>query len=178
GDFDANDPFGFTGAPDGRMYAVRFANDDVQSFLAAGSVLHTGLFLTDVSDASAPVIFESAMLTTGRLNTDGTADIDMNSLLQRQSPFLAQDTDFATMYFDLPTILTLFVEIVLELDPDTDLFLVLEVPDGPFPGFSDTPPLIGLDNDTVGSSFQSDDGGVTFTPRTDVNFFFELVARP
>jgi hypothetical protein len=179
GNFDANDPFGFTVAPAGRMYAVRFANADVQAFIAAGSVLHTGLFLTDVADASAPVVFKSATLTTGRLNPDGTADIDMNALLQHQSPFLAQDTDFAPFYFKLPTILTLFVRHLLEGQPGTDLFLVLEVPDGPFPGFSGLPPLIGLDSDTNGDSFRSDDGGVTFVPEPNpFNYFFELVARP
>ena len=179
GVFDANDPFGFTAAPAGRMYAVRFANADVQAFIAAGSVLHTGLFLTDVADASAPVSFRSATLTTGRLNADGTAAIDMNSLLQKQSPFLAQDTDFAPMYFKLPTILTLFVKQLLEHKPDTDLFLVLEVPNAPFPGFSGLPPLIGLDSETAGDSFRSDDGGVTFVPEPNpFNYFFELVARP
>ena len=118
------------------------------------------------------------MLTTGRLNGDGTADIDMNSLLQRESPFLAQDTDFAPFYFKLPNILTLFVNALLHLSPSTDLFLVLEVPSGPFPGVSNFAPTIGLDNETSGESFVSDDGGVTFTPQAGVNYFFELVAKP
>jgi hypothetical protein len=178
GAIDADDVFGFQAAPPGRLYAVRFANADVRDFIAAGSVLHTGLFLTDVADASAPVRFKSASLTTGRLNADGTASIDMNGLLQRESPFLAQDTDFAPFYFRLPHLLTLFVDTLLELRPSLDLFLVLEVPNAPFPGFSNLPPLVGLDTETTGESFVSDDGGVTFTPQADVNFFFELVARP
>jgi hypothetical protein len=178
GAIDANDVFGFQAAPPGRLYAVRFANEDVRDFIAAGSVLHTGLFLTDVADASAPVRFRSASLTTGRLNADGTADIDMNSLLQRESPFLAQDTDFAPFYFKLPNLLTPFLERFLELSPSTDLFLVLEVPSAPFPGFSNLPPLVGLDTETTGESYVSDDGGATFTPQADVNFFFELVAKP
>jgi hypothetical protein len=54
---------------------------------------------------------------------------------------------------------------------------VLEVPNAPFPGFSNLPPLVGLDTETTGESFVSDDGGATFT-QADVNFFFEPVAKP
>lgn len=178
GDFDDTDPIGFTGAPGGRLYAVRFPNAEVLSLLSSGSVLHTGLFLTSVADASAPVQFGSAMLTTGRLNTDGTADLELRWPLHKQRRFLAQDTDFAPLYFDAPVLVTVLANIALALQPDLDLFLVLEVPDGPFPGHSGLPPLIGLDDDTVGTSFVSDDGGSSFTPDPNFNYFFELVATP
>lgn len=181
GVFDDDDPFIsplFPPAPPGRLYAVRFANEDVLDFLAAGSVLHTGQFLTDVSDASAPVIFKSAMLATGRIKVDGTADIDLDHVLERRSPFLAQEDDFSPLYFRFPNILSFLTRALLELQPNTDLFLVLEVPKAPFPGFSNLPPRIGLDNETAGESFLSDDGGATFTPQAGFNYFFELVARP
>ncbi len=178
GNFDANDPFGFTGAPAGRLYAVRFPNANVQAFLSAASaVLHTGLFLTDVADASAPVNFASARLTTGTVSGT-TASINLAAPLAVEAPFNSQDTDFGTMFFKNPENLTAAVKNVLSLNPGTDLFMVLEVPVGPFPGVSNFPPLVGLDNDTVGSSYVSDDGGVTFNQQAGFNYFFELAARP
>lgn len=178
GNFDANDPFGFTLAPGGRLYAVRFPNANVQAFLGGTGVLHTGLFLTDVADASVPVNFASARLTTGSLNANGTASINLAAPLAIEAPFASQDTDFGTMFFKNPENLTQAVKNVLSLNPGTDLFMVLEVPAAPFPGVSNFAPLVGLDNDTVGSSFVSDDGGVTFNPQAGFNYFFELAARP
>ncbi len=176
GDFGNADFIGYTGSTEGTLYAVRFANADVLSLLDSGSVLHTGLFFTTVVDSSEPVEFKSAMLTTGRVNPDGTADLQLRWPLSRERNFLAQDNDFAPMYFDAPLAVTLVSKLLLTLSPDTDLFLVLEVPDGG--GVSGFPPLTGLDSGTVGSSFISEDGGETFVPDPSFNYFFELAATP
>jgi hypothetical protein len=176
GNFDANDPFGFTAAPGGRLYAVRFPNADASAFMAGTTLLTMAQFLTDVADASVPVNFASARLTTGSLNPDGTASVNLLTPLARSTPFAAQDTDFSPWFFNNPQGLSNTVR--NRLSQGLDLFLVLEVPDAPFPGVSNAAPLIGLDNDTVGSSFVSDDGGVTFNPQAGFNYFFDLVARP
>ena len=170
---------GFTAAPGGRLYAVRFANAGVLGALTAGATLHTGTLGTNVVDASVAPIFERALLTTGTVS-GSTATIDLASPLRSKSGFVGQGTDETPFFFALPNLLSASVESVLSGDPATDLFLVLEVPAGPFPGFSGIPPLILLD--TVGpfsgNSYISDDGGATFNQVTTFDFVFTLVYTP
>lgn len=171
---------GFTAAPGGRLYAVRFANADVLARLTAGATLHTGTFGTFVVDASVAPIFSRALLATGSLGGGGTAAINLASPLRSQNNFVGQASDETPFFFALPNLLSSSVASLLTANPATDLFLVLEVPAAPFPGFSGIPPLIGLD--TVGpfsgNSFVSDDGGVTFNPVTIFDFSFLLVFTP
>ena len=176
GDFGDTDFIGYTGSAEGTLYAVRFANADVLSLLDSGSVLHTGLFFTAAVDASEPVEFRSAMLTTGTVHPDGTASPQLRWPLSQERDFLAQNSAFAPLYFEAPLAVTVLSNLLLSLSPQTDLFLVLEVPDGV--GVSGFPPLTGLDSGTVGSSFISEDGGETFVPDSTFNYFFELVATP
>ena len=170
---------GFTAAPGGRLYAVRFANADVLARLNAGATLHTGTFPTFVVDASVAPIFSRALLTTGSLG-GGTAAINLASPLRSRANFVGQSSDETPFYFPLPNLLSASVQSLLTANAVTDLFLVLEVPAPPFPGFSGIPPLIGLD--TVGpfsgNSFISDDGGATFNPVTTFDFAFLLVFTP
>ena len=176
--FGAIGGIGFTGSPPGRMYAVRFPGADVLADLTAGAKLHTALFGTFVSDASVVPVYEDAMLTTGTLNGDGTAAIDITSPLRSKSPFVGQASNETPFFFNGVTGLSNQVETLLSADPTLDLFLMLELPAGPFPGPSGTAPLVGLDvAGPFGNSFISDDAGVTFNP-VPFNFQFSLVSTP
>jgi matrixin len=166
-----------TDAP-GTFLAVRYGNAEVRAFLA-GSVLHSAAFLTTNVDDSIPVRFKSVMLATGRVTGERTVSIDLNSPLQKVSPFIAQDTDFSPWYFQLPVGLTRSVEQLLELNPQTDLFVVLELPDEPLPGVSAQTPFIGFDFESSlpPTSYRSTDGGVTFiSDDFGQEWFFDLLA--
>ncbi|TQV86075.1 hypothetical protein FKG94_00505 [Exilibacterium tricleocarpae] len=176
---DISDAFQSNDALGGTIYAERFANADVKALLDAGAVLHTGLVLSDVSDASVPVIFDSAILATGSLNPDGSASIKLDRPLQKRSPFIGQDTDSSIFSFRSPKILSKWVNWVLSKNTNTDLFLLAKLPDGPFPGFNGFPPTVGVDTlgPLTGNSFISTDGGNTFTP-FGANLAFELSFTP
>jgi len=167
---------GFTNGA-GFLYAVRFTNAEVQALLAPGAVLNVGRFRTHVVDASMPVNFASARLTTGTVNPDGTANINLASPLRSRAPFSAQETDNSPWYFSDPEHLTSAVGNQLAANAGLDVFLVLEVPLPPF-GASNIPPLAGLDTNTAGRSYLSTNGGVTFTPQAGLNFMFDLVTTP
>jgi hypothetical protein len=171
---------GFTAAPGGRLYATRFPNAEVLARLTAGATLHTGTLATFVVDASVAPVFARASLAAGSLNPDGTASIDLAGPLRTQASFAGQASDESPFYFALPTLLSGAVETLLSADPATDLFLVLELPAGPFPGVSGIPPLIGLDTvgPISGNSFISNDGGATFNPVPTFDFAFTLVFTP
>lgn len=168
---------GFTGAPGGRQYAVRFAGADVLAFLGSGEALHTALFATDVVDSSVVVEFAEARLAGGSL--DGGGNVVIQKTLRKEKAFTGQDTDSATMFFKgNPRVLAAQIVDDITSGEYDDLYLILELNDGPFPGVSATPPVVGLDLNTSGSSYISDDGGATFSPIIGLNFVFDLVATP
>ena len=163
---------------------MRFPGDDVRALLAGGATLHTGLFVTDVGDASVVPIFARATLAGGSVVAN---NLVIEEVLDKESDFIGQDIDSAPFYFDDPEDLS--EEILEDLDECKyddldeceyeDLVLILELPYEPFPGVSGFSPLIGLDvGPPLGNSFISDDGGETFTPVTNFNFVFDLVATP
>ncbi|HRC86830.1 MAG TPA: hypothetical protein PK413_14575, partial [Thermoanaerobaculia bacterium] len=137
-------------------------------------------FLTGLADTSAVPKFQDAWLAGGSLQADGSARIDFHHAFAHRSPFIGQDFDFTPFYMDDPEDVAEQIRHDLEHGRIADLFLVLRVPAGPFPGPSGQPPLIGLDggpgNDVPirGNSFVSHDG-VVFTPSTAYNFLFQLV---
>ena len=137
-----------------------------------------GMFETIVLDASAPVLFARAMLTTGTINPDTTATINLATPLDTAVTFLAQDTDFAPYYFKNPHDLSELIRAGIVDGSIQNLFLVLQIPAAPFPGVSNQPPLIVLNTQAPiqGRSFLSTNGGLTFNRRNDVNFRFSLVA--
>jgi hypothetical protein len=114
------------------------------------------------------------------VNPDGSASVDLATPLRRVKNFPGQDFDFTRFIFRHPARLTARVRRGLARGRIENLFLVLRVPTTtPFPGTNALPPMIGLDGDMpiFGLSYISDDGGVTFTQRTDRNFMFRLVLR-
>jgi hypothetical protein len=142
------------------------------------TLIQLGQFDTTVLDASVPVLFAKASLTTGVINPDTTATIDLVNPLDSSISFLAQDIDFAPYYFKNPQDLSETIRTGIANGSIQNLFLVLQIPAAPFPGVTNQPPLIGLSNQApiLGRSYLSTNGGLTFNRRNDFNFRFSLVA--
>jgi Matrixin len=186
--YGTRDFAGFTTLVPGRYYAVRIPATQVTTVATAvgGDILaHSILFNTVVVDASVPVVFAEAMLTTGVVNatTGDVQSIDLAHPLQRIDNFLAQDNDFAPLHLKNPHELGRRILRGIRSGSIENLFLVLRSPTStPFAGVSGIPPLIGLDggveaNDVpiFGLSYVSDNGGATWTRSTAFNFQFSLV---
>jgi hypothetical protein len=182
--FGTRDFVGFTGATPGQYYAVQVAASQIAA-ITPGELLaaHSVLFNTRVLDASTTPKFAEAMLTTGVVNADGTATIDLAHPLERDSTFVGQDDDFSPFFLKRPRLTGHRIRQGVDSGEIQNLFLVLRLPTTtPFPGVSALPPLIGLDgipggtNDVpiLGRSFTSADGAV-FTRDTRFNYMFSLV---
>lgn len=181
--FGARDFVGFTGAPAGRYYAVRIPASQITALDPGGDlVMQAATFLTFQSDASVAPVYAEATIAKGTVS-GSTATIDLAHPLVRDMGFLAQDNDFAPLYFPLPELTSAAVRHGIQAGQIQNLFLVLRIPTRtPFPGPAGIPPLIGLDggvpsNDApiFGYSYTSDDGGATFTQNTTFNFMFSLL---
>jgi matrixin len=178
--FGALTNIGFINPPAaGFIYAVQFPASEISALNGGNpTLLQVGQFDTFVVDASAPVLFAKAMLTTGVVNPDTTATIDLANPLDTSIAFLGQDNDTAPFYFKNPHDLSETIRLGIASGSIQNLFLVLQIPSAPFPGVSNQPPLIGLSSQAPirGRSFLSTNGGLTFTRRNDFNFRVSLVA--
>jgi hypothetical protein len=178
--FGVRNFIGFINPPAGGfIYAVQFPASQISALNGGNPTnLQAGLFDTIVVDNSVPVVFARAMLTTGVINPDTTATINLATPLDTSITFVAQDTDFAPFYFKNPHDLSETIRQGIANGSIQNLFLVLEIPPAPFAGVSGQPPLIGLSAQApiLGRSFLSTNGGVTFTRRNDLNFRIGLVA--
>lgn len=117
------------------------------------------------------------MLTTGTVNPDGSAAIDLARPLRRTGHFVGQDFDFARFLFTKPLALSVWVQRRIEQGKLENLFLVLRIPTTtPFPGANGLPPKIGLNSEPpiLGLSYYCKDG-ITFKQRIDQNVMFRLV---
>jgi hypothetical protein len=169
---------GFINSPGGRTYAAAFPASQIAAVNPGEDILvHSGLFNSFVVDASVAPVWADAFLTTGTINPDGTASIDLVNPLARKTSFLAQDGDFAPFHFATPRLLGKLIREGITNGTIQNVFLVLRLPEPPFPGVSAQPPLIGLNGSGTifGLSFLSNDGGVTFSRVTNFNFMFSLV---
>jgi hypothetical protein len=179
--FGTRDFVGFTGAPSGRYYAVRIPASQIMAIAPGEDIyIHAAAFETLLADASVVPLFAEATLATGSVS-GATATVNLADPLETTSSFLAADNDFAPFYFKNPHELGKRVKREIEKGRITDLFLVLRLPQAPFPGVSAFPPFIGLDggvavNDVpiFGLSYTSDDG-VTFNQVGNFNFRFQLI---
>ncbi|HKV09723.1 MAG TPA: matrixin family metalloprotease [Thermoanaerobaculia bacterium] len=179
--FGTRDFVGFTGAPGGFYNAVRIPASQIMAIAPGEDIyIHAAGFDTVLFDGSTVPLFAEATLATGSVSGT-TATIDLAHPLETTSSFLSGDNDFGSFYFKNPHELGKRVKREIEKGNITDLFLVLRLPEGPFPGVSATPPLIGLDggvpaNDVpiFGLSYTSNDG-VTFNQVPNFNFRFRLV---
>ena len=165
--------------PGGLIYAVQFPASQISALNGGNpTLIQMGLFDTLVLDASVPVLFARAMLTTGVINPDTTATVDLANPLDSSVAFLAQDTDFAPYYLKNPHDLSERIRVGIADGSIQNLFLVLQINPAPFPGVSNQPSLIGLSTQApiLGRSFLSTNGGLTFNRRNDLNFRIGLVA--
>ncbi len=171
---------GFINPPAGGLiYAVQFPASQISALNGGNpTLLQAGLFDTLILDASVPVVFARAMLTTGVINPDTTATVNLATPLDSSITFLAQETDFAPYYFKNPHDLSEIVRLGIADGSIQNLFLVLQISPAPFPGVSGQPPLIGLSTQApiLGRSYLSTNGGVSFNRRNDLNFRIGMVA--
>ena len=178
--FGARTNIGFINPPAGGLiYAVQFPASQITALNGGNPTnIQAGLYDTIVVDASVPVVFATAMLTTGVINPDTTATINLATPLDTAVTFVAQDTDFAPFYFKNPHDLSETIRLGIADGSIQNLFLVLQIPPAPFAGVSGQPPLIGLSTQApiLGRSFLSTNGGLTFNRRNDLNFRFSLIA--
>jgi hypothetical protein len=188
--FGSRDFVGLTGALPGSLYAVRVPAAQIQAAFAQVDAANNGkdllvqgvAFDTAVLDASVVPMYAEAMLAPGSISATGAAAINLATPIERAAGFIGADNDFAPFLFRNPQAAGRKIRDGLASGAIQDLFLVLRVPAGPFPGVSGVPPLIGLDgipgghNDVpvLGWSYRSNDG-VTFTVEPRFNFRFSLI---
>jgi hypothetical protein len=175
---------GFTGVAPGRYYAVQVLASQVAAITPGEPlVAHSVLFNTRVANASTTPKFAEAILTTGVINADGTATIDLADPLEHETKFVGQDDDFSPFFLKRPRLTGNRIREGVASGEIQNLFLVLRLPTTtPFPGVAAQPPFIGLDgvpggtNDIpiLGRSFTSADGAI-FTRDTRFNYMFSLV---
>jgi len=129
-------------------------------------------------DSSVAPIFAKALLTTGVINPDGSATIDLANPLEQQERFVGQDRDLTPFYFKDSAALGRKVLQGIADGRIQNLFIVLQIPmTAPFPGISGQPPLIGISQTGAvpSMSFTSADGGATWSRQATANFMFSLV---
>ncbi len=180
--FGTRDALGFAAAPAGFYYAVRIPVSQLKEITKKGQlVIQAASYDTapGFSTSSLVPTFAEATLTTGVVNPNGTASLNLSSPLARTTGFIAQDRDFSQFYFSDPRALGQTVQQGVTSGAISNLFLVLRVPvTQPFPG--NVPSRIGLDgfgpsNDVsiFPLSYRSTDG-VTFSRDTRGNYRFSL----
>ena len=178
--FGARNAIGFINPPAGGfIYAVQFPASQISALNGGNpTLIQMGLFDSSVVDASVPVNFARAMLTTGVINPDTTATVDLANPLDSSIAFLGQETDFSPYFFKNPHELSERIREGIADGSIQNLFLVLQINPAPFPGVSNQPSLIGLSLQApiLGRSFLSTNGGLTFNRRNDLNFRIGLVA--
>lgn len=159
--------------PPGVFFAVRIPAADLAAMVESDEfAVTTALFHTGIGAASIVPRFRRAVLAPGKVESDGTARVDLTRPLAESRPFIGQDDDAAPFY--LPNSEKLGTSLHRQLDRGTldSLFLVLEGPDPSAKGG----PAVGVfeEGPFSGNSFRSSDG-VVFLPVTDRDFQFELV---
>ena len=142
------------------IYAERFLNADVLAQLNTGSVVTSAQFHTFTADASGLPTFKRAGLFLGRVNPDGSANVDRTRPVFAKDNFIGQDDDLGPVYLGASVLQNLSLRRQLQADPTLDVFLVLEAQNGFVTGPSGWPPLLELSLSTVpGRSFLSRNGG-------------------
>lgn len=178
--FGARTNIGFINPPAGGfIYATQFPASQISALNGGNpTLLQAGLYDTTVVDASVPVVFAKVTLTTGVINPDTTATIDLANPLASESVFVAQDLDFSPFYFKNPHELSEIIRTGIANGSIQNLFLTIQIQSAPFAGVSAQPPLLGLSTQApiLGRSFLSTNGGLTFTRRNDLNFRIGMVA--
>ncbi|HVR10493.1 MAG TPA: hypothetical protein VMW75_20775, partial [Thermoanaerobaculia bacterium] len=101
GPFDA---LGDENAAPGTYYAVRVSASQLTQALAAATnpnpLLSGAFFMTGVKDSSVVPHYAVAMLTTGTVNHDGTAQVDVHHPLVKVNDFIGHNFNFTPLFFD------------------------------------------------------------------------------
>jgi hypothetical protein len=179
----------------GRIVAARLPRERIAALdEGKGVLIQAALFpLAHVEAAKVPRL-AAAMITTGRLLPDGSAQIDLRRPLVRQAPFVAQDEDDAPLYVADAKALG---DYVLDRMPlGTDIFLVAQLPLDAFePPPWMTPPedfgfppgtspmlfygdLVESGESLPSNTYFSKDGGATFSHQPLLGIDFALVVAP
>lgn len=182
--YGTRDFVGFTADVPGRYYAVRIPASQIAAIGQPNFLLQGGLFDTIAWDSSTSTLFSSAILAPGNLldATTGAISVDIANAYARNDSFLAQDNDFAPLFVKNPHDIGARVRADFAAGTYNSLFLILQLPGGPYGGINGFPPLIGLDggvatNDVPihGLSYTSDNLGATWTRTSAYNYRFSLV---
>ena len=177
--FGARNAIGFINSPAGRYYAVGIPAAQIAALLPGEDILvHSALFDTFLVDASVVPVFSEALITTGTINPDGSASIDLANPLDDAKIFVGQDGDFSPLFAKRPRQLGQMIRRGIAEGEIENVFLVLRIPTTtPYPGVSGQPPLVGLNNTGTlfGLSYISNDAGVSFSRVSTFNFRFSLV---
>ncbi len=166
GAFDGDDG-NLSPLPAGAYLAVRIPRDDIlNAFGGARIDVHGFTWKVNVFDNSTVPAFEEAMITDGVLNADGTATLALNAPIYSESPFIAQDEDFAPFYLPSASAYGSLIFTWLRFNIIEEVFIVLRVSTTtPFPGASQLPPIFPIDLPGNGNTFFSPDGA-TFFPQS------------
>ena len=127
--FGARNAIGFINPPPGGfIYAVQFPASQITALNGGNpTLIQMGLFDSSVVDASVPVAFARAMLTTGVINPDTTATVDLANPLDSSIAFLGQETDFSPYFFKNPHDLSERIRAGIADGSIQNLFLVLQI---------------------------------------------------
>ena len=178
----------------GSMLAARMSRESILAVdQGKGILVQAATFLVNHFEAGRVPKFASAMITTGKVAADGSAQIDVKTPLVRVAPFIAQDEEDSPLYVPNARLVGDYVRD--RMPKDRDLFLVLEVtkeefqpppwmvPEdwGLFPGASALTVYIDIaqpGEQLPGNAYLSFDGGKSFEHRADVGLDFELIVLP
>jgi len=161
-------------APPGTFVAVEIPPEELEEATRGESfAIPALLFRTSPFLASEVVRFRRALLTTGRVDSFGVARLSLKHPLLEVKPFLGQQEDAAPLYPSQPVQLGKSVRRELDKAFPKSLFLVLEGPEA----WSGRRSFVGLDVESSGRSFVSDDGK-RFFPLKDEDFVFQLLLTP
>jgi hypothetical protein len=138
------------------IYAERFTNAEVIGQMDQGAVVTSAQYQTGALDSSVVPKFKRAGVFVGRLNADGTANIDLTKPVFAKSNFNGQDSDLAPLFTSLGQ--NVLLRLKLKADPTLDVFVVLEANNVFETGSSGLPPLLGLSQLASGRSFFSTAG--------------------
>lgn len=178
----------------GSMLAARISRESILAMdQGKGILVQAATFLVNHFEAGRVPKFAAAMITTGKLAPDGSAQIDVKHPLVREAPFIAQDEDDSPLYVPHARLVGDYVRD--RMPKDRDLFLVLEVTKEEFqpppwmvpeewslfPGASALSVYFDFaqpGEQLPGNAYLSFDGGKTFEHRPQLGLDFELIVMP
>lgn len=149
----------------GDLLLKRIPGADVSAILNGSGSLHSATFGVLNLDSDLTTQFPSAALYLGEVDDLGNVTLDTKPL-RKVSPFNAQEFDDSPLYFKAERALSRRLLKKLNKNPNLDVFLALEIGEGPFLGTGLGPTVAGT-TIVTGDSFlrrvlvNSNDGSET-----------------